>query len=491
MLKTIRLGSLVLTGLLLLSRTGAEVLAQVAPAAASQEAAERYQLPPDVAAAYRMYMDLQHRDRELIRKDLDDFALNNPDSPLLAGIYTLIGSMYTYNTAGEREQIDKEVANKYYQKAHDLYGEKWSVQSNIAWSSLASGGASPATKVAYFKWCERLAKSATAEDIYPLQSIEILAQGKHPLRIEAQSVESTARFLKGSNAEQTPHIAEVLVGQGRRAEVEEIIRLAPGTELAAVAQKRLDDLKEAEAQEAWLTKLFASSCNGADWQTSRTLARATSYDGIQIPAFNQVVLEVLSEYPQDGTHDYFWPKGDDPVQYDGATADMLFKGKVVMKGEPKKRTYCCGITLEVFLKSYERWTKTHGEPPEAKLTPESWAKFQRLWFVEKPNGPGPSAALEEYGLGRTVPFRDTLPGDFVQLWREPKEGKTVGSGHSVIFLHWLKNEKGEITGMRYWSSNPSTDGISRRDEYLTVAAHDGGLKESVCHVGRVEVPIGK
>jgi hypothetical protein len=106
-----------------------------------------------------------------------------------------------------------------------------------------------------------------------------------------------------------------------------------------------------------------------------------------------------------------------------------------------------------------------------------------LWFVQELNGPGPSAALEEFGLGRTIEADEALPGDFIQIWRTIKKGKKSPTGHSVIFLDWVKNEAGKISGIKYWSSQPGTKGIGNRVEYF---GPDGGINGLNTHFGRVE-----
>lgn len=212
------------------------------------------------------------------------------------------------------------------------------------------------------------------------------------------------------------------------------------------------------------------------------LLRSTDpIDRGSLPPFNQLVLDVAAEYPADGTHDYWWPKRGEG-HYDGCSRDMQLGGVTVMSGEPRGRTYCCGFTLEIFLEALNRWRREHpGAAPQ--LTPEEWPRFQRLWFVEDINGPGPSAALEAYGIGGTIASDELVAGDFVQLWRtETDTGKL--SGHSVIFLGWVRDWRGEAAGMRYFSTQPKTDGIGEATELF---GGDGGLSRRFCHFGRVEI----
>jgi hypothetical protein len=202
-----------------------------------------------------------------------------------------------------------------------------------------------------------------------------------------------------------------------------------------------------------------------------------------LPPFNQIVLEQLAKYPTDGTHTYWWPRSGES-SYDGCTTDLYLDGEQVMTGEEKQRTFCCGLTLEVFLKSFNKLdpnlrTKLK---KESNLSPETWAQFQRLWFVLELNGPGPSLALEEYNLGKTITADEALPGDFVQIWR------TNNSGHSVIFIDWVTDADGNRTGIKYWSTQKSTQGIGENIEYIANPGDEKGVVMKNTYFGRVILP---
>lgn len=191
----------------------------------------------------------------------------------------------------------------------------------------------------------------------------------------------------------------------------------------------------------------------------------------RLPEFNRFVLREAARHPADGTHAYWWPKkGEGAAGFDGVTTDCLLAGVRVLRGEPRRRTYCCGYTLEVFLNAYKQWLAAQAATEAQSLvSPREFSKFKLLWFVEKKLGPGPSAALEKYKLGRTIPSANALPGDFVQIWRTPDK-KGIVRGHSVVFLEWVRDAKDRPTAMRYWSSNEGTNGLSVREEHI------GGLK---------------
>ncbi len=180
----------------------------------------------------------------------------------------------------------------------------------------------------------------------------------------------------------------------------------------------------------------------------------------QLPAPNKAVVENLLRFPRNGIHPYFWPKRKDAVQYDGSTTDVRVGSLVVMKGEPKGRTYCCGLTLELFYR-----VAGTAQGFSELLAPGASEEFKNLWFCRAVFSPGPEDAMTSFGLGRKiVKPEDARPGDFVQIWRHKK------SGHSVVFIDWARDLKGNIVGIHYWSTQPATRGIG----FATELFADGG-----------------
>lgn len=87
-------------------------------------------------------------------------------------------------------------------------------------------------------------------------------------------------------------------------------------------------------------------------------------------------------------------------------------------------------------------------------------------------------ALPAQKLGeRIAALDDARPGDFVQMWNADES-----SGHSMVFLGWNRADAGAITGIRYWSSQPWTDGIGTAESTFGVA--DAAYNLSRVHVAR-------
>ncbi len=189
---------------------------------------------------------------------------------------------------------------------------------------------------------------------------------------------------------------------------------------------------------------------------------------------NPVVLKVLSEYPTDGTHKYYWPKGG---AWEGTTRDLDYGGSRIATGDPQKRAYCCGITFEVFFRSFERWCAETKRPFRiGSLDAGGLTRFRQRWYGIGSGRGLVTDALEADGIGaRVADPEQARPGDFAQLWRKN------GSGHSVIFLEWVRDAGGARTGISYWSANGGR-GISRATE--TFGAPNWVTE---VHLGRVGV----
>ncbi len=177
---------------------------------------------------------------------------------------------------------------------------------------------------------------------------------------------------------------------------------------------------------------------------------------------NPAVLETMKSYPTDGSFGYWWPKGSG---WAGTTQDLVYLGKTIAKGDVKNRSYCCGLTFEVYFKSYEEACRKKGKPFRiGKLSPSELTEMRLRWYGASRNGDRKKLSLEaltSMGLGRKIDRpEEARPGDFVQLWRKN------GSGHSVIFLKWTTSGR-KITGITYWSSQPGTKGIGVRTERFT------------------------
>jgi hypothetical protein len=145
----------------------------------------------------------------------------------------------------------------------------------------------------------------------------------------------------------------------------------------------------------------------------------------------------------------------------GTPEEIKFNGeKILPKGES---TYCSGFTFAVVMKAAEQ----RGLLRDKK--PEQIRAFQKEWYgATKESAETQCAfAVERLGIGKQVTSKQARAGDFLQLWRTNK------SGHSVVFLEWVKDGRRPI-GVKYRSTQKSTDGIGDRVEYFAnVPSKDG------------------
>jgi hypothetical protein len=161
---------------------------------------------------------------------------------------------------------------------------------------------------------------------------------------------------------------------------------------------------------------------------------------------NSDVLKIAYEFKDGGHYNRAW-KGS------GSPEEIRFKGEKILSAA-EGGTYCCGYTFAVVMRAAEARGLLRDK------TPEQIRRFQKEWYgaTNADKDKLCALALPNLGIGREVPFDEAKPGDFCQFWR----GK---GGHSVIFLNWIE-ENGEKIGIRYRSSQTSTDGIGDRNEYF-------------------------
>lgn len=204
------------------------------------------------------------------------------------------------------------------------------------------------------------------------------------------------------------------------------------------------------------------------------LAPAAAAQTVPSPSeFTRIVKDLMEEYPADGTHTYHWPRGS---SWGGNTMDLHYQGALFSAGDAKGRCYCCGLTFEVFFRAWERWAaKKKVEFRIGDMDGDALRSFRSRWFCSGDFRRGPLDALEWKGLGSAVTADQARAGDFVQLWRRS------GSGHSVIFVAWA-TENGRRTGIRYWSTQGSTNGIGVHTESLS---GDSGVDLEKTYFARV------
>jgi len=186
---------------------------------------------------------------------------------------------------------------------------------------------------------------------------------------------------------------------------------------------------------------------------------------------NPYVLHVIKAYPPPETGIYPYHCDFKLKEYDiynGVTQDMWYQGRVVAKAYPdgSRCRDCCGLTFEVFVRAMKLRNERAGLPIDDFNGMDFYDLFNLLqfWYIEG-QGDSPQRGIVAYGLGQAIDnLEDARPGDFCDFSR------STGSGHSVIFVDWVRDADGKLTGMKYFSSNKSGVG------YLTEYFSDSGGK---------------
>ncbi|MDW7675330.1 MAG: hypothetical protein SCK28_12435 [Bacillota bacterium] len=189
-------------------------------------------------------------------------------------------------------------------------------------------------------------------------------------------------------------------------------------------------------------------------------------------SLNSYVLDVIKTYPI-GSSGYPYLLNNDYANYNGVTTTLSYQNKVLLKAHPSgnRASHCSGITFEVFFKAMQHRNKELGIAAD-DFNGMSWNQlndFVMIWFVA--NGGKQNSnievAVEKYGIGHRVnKWEDAQPGDFMDFSRENN------TGHTVVFINWIR-EGDKIVGLKYWSSQQSTNGINYKEEYFNITGPNG------------------
>ncbi len=189
--------------------------------------------------------------------------------------------------------------------------------------------------------------------------------------------------------------------------------------------------------------------------------------------FNNWFITELESYPRDGSYPYEWSGN-------GVTHNIYYQGTLILAdNQTGNRCYCSGITYEVFMDAYATYNTAKGFNDIYGMTPAQANTFRQEWYGWN-DVRCSVAAITKYKCGYQIPYNQKWkmkPGDDVQLWR------TSGSGHSVIFIDWVRDAQQNITGIRYWSTQSSTNGINYNTESFS------SLKDAECYYARKVKPV--
>ncbi|MGI6344761.1 MAG: hypothetical protein ACOX18_06860 [Bacillota bacterium] len=196
---------------------------------------------------------------------------------------------------------------------------------------------------------------------------------------------------------------------------------------------------------------------------------------------NDYVMDAISKY-QGRSYPYLL--NTDYANYNGVTADIRYQDRLLLKAHPSgnRSSHCVGITFEVFFHAMQARNSEVGLSKDDfnQITFNELQDFMLLWYTAQGSKEvsNPAFAIVKYGLGQQIgDWEFAKAGDFIDFSR------TNGTGHSVIFMNWLRQD-GVIVGLRYWSSQASTGGIAYKEEHFSTK-NDGGILSDGFYIGRV------
>lgn len=142
------------------------------------------------------------------------------------------------------------------------------------------------------------------------------------------------------------------------------------------------------------------------------------------------------------------------------THDLVYGDGEIIRANRAPLTMCVAAAMEVIIDAMQHWKDSAGDQtPFIKLPASSWQRGTptsiraHIFMYSGTGSYGTAHALERFGIGRSVPFSDLRPGDFINFNRES------GTGHACVFLSYL-DEKGEeissfspsVAGFKYFSA---------------------------------------
>lgn len=196
--------------------------------------------------------------------------------------------------------------------------------------------------------------------------------------------------------------------------------------------------------------------------------------------FNDYILKAVNY-----VHTYWAKKGYDSSAY---THDLPYGETSVAKGPLAPKTMCVAAVAEIILTAMKLYADETGDTSVWNHLPaKSWAsqsaKTIKGWiWVNQPgfNARGTGDAMTAFGMGMNVPFKELVPGSFINL------NRTTGTGHATVFLAFLDSACNEyqiwnenVVGFKYYSSQ--TGGFDYRyaswsDKTMTCSS--GKVKDS-------------
>lgn len=197
---------------------------------------------------------------------------------------------------------------------------------------------------------------------------------------------------------------------------------------------------------------------------------------------NSYVLDIIPAY---AGRNFPYLLNNDYANYNGVTENLFYGGRLLARAHPSgsRASHCSGITFEVFFKAMQERNRRLGLSPDDfnGMTFAELHDFLLIWYVAAGSKrvSNIAVAVEKYGIGRQIHnLEDARRGDFIDISR------TNNTGHTAVFINWVRDNNGTIIGLHYWSSQGSTSGISYNTEYFHTSGR-GNVMPDFVFIARV------
>ncbi len=273
---------------------------------------------------------------------------------------------------------------------------------------------------------------------------------------------------------------ETDVAEETRSEIETTVKKSKQEETEIETTEEKLKQEETESKPGKLQTMGMAS--GEITTTGGKPQKDVNLDG----TLNKYVLNIIKTY-EVGNYPYLL--NNDYQNYNGVTENLYYNGELLLKANPNgnKASHCTGITFEVFFKAMQNRNRDLGIDINNfnGMNKEELYDFALTWYVAKGSEDisNVAHAMEKYGVGKKIHNMEELrAGDFINFNREN------GTGHCAVFINWIREED-KIVGIRYWSSQGSTNGIDYKEEYFNVKKRDGSKYGNVMmddfYMGRI------
>lgn len=184
-------------------------------------------------------------------------------------------------------------------------------------------------------------------------------------------------------------------------------------------------------------------------------------------SMNRAIVQQYKSYPTNGIYTYAWIPGH------GVTQDVFYMNELISPKAPDNTCYCSGLAFETFVFAFNNHNQHYGHSQIGTIhNPAEMRNFRVQWYGVHETEKLATLALPMWNTGMEITdFEEAQEGDNIQLWRTNK------SGHNPLFVNWIRNSNGQITGVRYWGSQGSSNGIGYHQESFATGRRGGMLRE--------------